>query len=103
MMPSKKFGLKQSKTSRGDFQQYSFSEVDAATDYFAPANKLGEGGFGPVYKVKDSLFYDSKCHPIDGQRVLTGLPYIGHPAGWTTNCSEKALKKFRTRAGGVHE
>lgn len=55
MMPSKKFGLKRSKTSRSDFQQYSFSEVDAATDYFAPANKLGEGGFGPVYKVKDSI------------------------------------------------
>lgn len=55
MTPSKKFGLKRSKTSRSDFQQYSFSEVDAATDYFAPANKLGEGGFGPVYKVKDSV------------------------------------------------
>lgn len=54
MMPSNKFGssdrLKRSKTSHNDFQQYSFSEVYAATDYFAPANKLGEGGFGPVYK-----------------------------------------------------
>jgi len=23
----------------------------AATDYFDAANKLGEGGFGPVYRV----------------------------------------------------
>ncbi|KAF8036463.1 hypothetical protein BT93_C2245 [Corymbia citriodora subsp. variegata] len=54
MMPSNIFSrsnrLKRSKTGCSDFQQYSFSEVDAATDYFAPANKLGEGGFGPVYK-----------------------------------------------------
>ncbi|KAM0952363.1 putative protein kinase RLK-Pelle-DLSV family [Dioscorea sansibarensis] len=29
-----------------------FNTVAAATDYFANANKLGEGGFGPVYKGK---------------------------------------------------
>ncbi|WOG89906.1 hypothetical protein DCAR_0209146 [Daucus carota subsp. sativus] len=30
--------------------QFSFSSISAATDNFSPANKLGEGGFGPVYK-----------------------------------------------------
>ncbi|KQJ94159.1 probable LRR receptor-like serine/threonine-protein kinase At1g53440 isoform X2 [Brachypodium distachyon] len=32
--------------------QYFFSlkEIESATEYFAPANKIGEGGFGPVYK-----------------------------------------------------
>lgn len=29
----------------------NFNTIAAATDYFANANKLGEGGFGPVYKV----------------------------------------------------
>ncbi|KAJ4718592.1 Receptor-like serine/threonine-protein kinase [Melia azedarach] len=29
---------------------FSFSSVSAATNNFAPTNKLGEGGFGPVYK-----------------------------------------------------
>ncbi|XP_039139965.1 receptor-like serine/threonine-protein kinase SD1-8 isoform X1 [Dioscorea cayenensis subsp. rotundata] len=29
-----------------------FNTIAAATDYFANANKLGEGGFGPVYKGK---------------------------------------------------
>lgn len=29
----------------------SFSSVVAATDNFSFLNKLGEGGFGPVYKV----------------------------------------------------
>ncbi|XP_030444085.1 G-type lectin S-receptor-like serine/threonine-protein kinase CES101 isoform X2 [Syzygium oleosum] len=29
---------------------FTFSSIEVATDYFAPRNKLGEGGFGPVYK-----------------------------------------------------
>lgn len=34
--------------------QYLFSlkEIEAATKNFDPLNKIGEGGFGPVYKVK---------------------------------------------------
>ncbi|XP_058073041.1 receptor-like serine/threonine-protein kinase SD1-6 isoform X3 [Magnolia sinica] len=31
---------------------YSFASIVAATDNFSPANKLGQGGFGPVYKGK---------------------------------------------------
>ena len=30
---------------------FSFPSVSTATDNFLDANKLGEGGFGPVYKV----------------------------------------------------
>jgi hypothetical protein len=30
---------------------FSFASVSTATDNFSIANKLGEGGFGPVYKV----------------------------------------------------
>ncbi|KAL8112918.1 hypothetical protein AgCh_020288 [Apium graveolens] len=32
--------------------QFSFSSISAATNNFSPENKLGEGGFGPVYKGK---------------------------------------------------
>ncbi|GLT51798.1 hypothetical protein SLA2020_251820 [Shorea laevis] len=31
---------------------FSYTELSAATDDFSPSNKLGEGGFGPVYKGK---------------------------------------------------
>ena len=30
---------------------YEFKQIIAATDNFSYRNKLGEGGFGPVYKV----------------------------------------------------
>lgn len=30
---------------------FSLRQIKAATKNFDPANKIGEGGFGPVYKV----------------------------------------------------
>ncbi|XP_042021551.1 G-type lectin S-receptor-like serine/threonine-protein kinase At4g27290 [Salvia splendens] len=33
-----------------DLPMFSYSSVSAATNNFSPQNKLGEGGFGPVYK-----------------------------------------------------
>lgn len=30
---------------------FTYSELKSATQDFDPSNKLGEGGFGPVYKV----------------------------------------------------
>lgn len=30
---------------------FSFASVSAATEHFSTENKLGQGGFGPVYKV----------------------------------------------------
>lgn len=40
--------------SDGDMYYFSFSTLKDATDEFSDANKLGEGGFGPVYKVNKS-------------------------------------------------
>ena len=31
---------------------FEFKVLATATDNFSPRNKLGQGGFGPVYKVK---------------------------------------------------
>ena len=34
-----------------DVPFFDLEGILAATDYFSDANKLGQGGFGPVYKV----------------------------------------------------
>lgn len=36
---------------RSESLHYSFESVRIATDNFSEANKLGQGGFGPVYKA----------------------------------------------------
>ena len=35
-----------------EFTVYDFSQVLEATCHFSEENKLGQGGFGPVYKVR---------------------------------------------------
>jgi hypothetical protein len=34
-----------------DVQFFDLSTIIAATDNFSPSKRLGQGGFGPVYKV----------------------------------------------------
>ncbi|GLT46111.1 hypothetical protein SLA2020_198930 [Shorea laevis] len=41
---------KRYKKERNDLQAFGFESIASATNYFSTANKLGEGGFGPVYK-----------------------------------------------------
>ena len=35
-----------------EFKIYDISQIIEATGNFSEENKLGQGGFGPVYKVK---------------------------------------------------
>lgn len=38
--------------SAPDVKAFSFSDIERATNGFSTENKIGEGGFGVVYKVK---------------------------------------------------
>ncbi|RDY12089.1 Chitotriosidase-1, partial [Mucuna pruriens] len=38
------------RSNAPDLQVFSFSDIEYATDRFSIENKLGEGGYGPVYK-----------------------------------------------------
>lgn len=39
------------RKNNNELNIFSFESVALATDYFSDENLLGEGGFGPVYKV----------------------------------------------------
>ncbi|GAY33780.1 hypothetical protein CUMW_282180 [Citrus unshiu] len=40
------------QTMKRDLKIFDFQIIAAATEHFSPANRLGQGGFGPVYKGK---------------------------------------------------
>ncbi|CAN1269192.1 G-type lectin S-receptor-like serine/threonine-protein kinase CES101 [Linum perenne] len=41
---------KKQEDDQNELQMFHFETIVVATDYFSETNKLGEGGFGPVYK-----------------------------------------------------
>ncbi|MCD9642783.1 hypothetical protein HAX54_029795 [Datura stramonium] len=47
------------KLSNSDlrYRRYSIEEIETATNYFSQSNKIGEGGYGPVYKC----YMDHTC------------------------------------------
>lgn len=45
------FSVDSSELNAPDLPMFNFNVVAAATDNFSEENKLGQGGFGPVYKV----------------------------------------------------
>jgi hypothetical protein len=47
----------------GDLLQFDLDTVRLATSNFSDANKLGQGGFGTVYKVTNyTLFIETHAH-----------------------------------------
>jgi hypothetical protein len=50
-------GLEGNQLSGSELPFYNFSCMSLATNNFSEENKLGQGGFGPVYKVKRKCFY----------------------------------------------
>ena len=58
-IPSHTPGAENFGSDASHLQVFKFANIKAATNNFSSANKLGEGGFGPVYKV-DNLYMVNK-------------------------------------------
>ncbi|KAF3615299.1 hypothetical protein FXO37_35566 [Capsicum annuum] len=54
---------------------FSYKQLRIATDEFSPVNKIGEGGFGSVYKVCDGREYcfSKEVHLQDRPQQKTAL------------------------------
>jgi len=60
--------------------QFDFDTIQVATEDFSNSNKLGEGGFGAVYRVNNSdefrltSFFNQNM--LYHTKILTGQRYI---------------------------
>lgn len=83
--------------------QYDFSEIKAATDDFSEANKLGQGGFGVVYKViENEVALDSSKEPIVQYTRSTSVSFINVSyvqQGKLRNGQEVAVKRLSRSSG----
>lgn len=58
---------------------FDLATILNATNNFSVENKLGEGGFGPVYKASDKFLVDFKnisYHTFDNQLILFWLLHL---------------------------
>ncbi|KAH7863476.1 hypothetical protein Vadar_017977 [Vaccinium darrowii] len=69
------------------FYEFSFSEIEEATSSFDPSCKIGEGGYGDIYKCLlrhtevaiKMLHPNSKQGPSEFQQEVTVLSKLRHP------------------------
>ncbi|XP_027361433.1 G-type lectin S-receptor-like serine/threonine-protein kinase B120 [Abrus precatorius] len=89
--------LEGNQLSGPEFPLFNFSCISIATDNFSEENKLGQGGFGPVYKVKMLPFipiFHLKCN-----KIICSISQGKLPSG-----EQIAVKRLSRRSGqGLEE
>lgn len=85
-----------------DLKLFTYASIVSATRNFSSNNKLGEGGFGPVYKVNGSEFSNilATQHILIFNGVFplyTSYFFAGKNSRWPKYSSESSFTTIRTR------
>jgi len=81
-----------------DLPTFDFSVLASATGNFSTENKLGEGGFGPVYKVMVKAKIQNKYFPQTLSNYSRRI-FSGHTNRWERVSCEKAFSEISARVG----
>ena len=69
---------------------FNFEMLAGATNNFHESNKLGQGGFGPVYRVMVALEVYYLIIYLS-MSIMIRVLFIGKIVRWTRNCSKKTF------------
>ncbi|KAK6942821.1 Serine-threonine/tyrosine-protein kinase, catalytic domain [Dillenia turbinata] len=79
-----------------DFRVFTYIELKIATQNFRSSNKIGEGGFGPVYKgqLKDGTLVAVKVLSVEKQSIRGEREFISEISA-LSNIKHENLIKFQ--------
>ncbi|XP_058215931.1 putative serine/threonine-protein kinase isoform X1 [Rhododendron vialii] len=79
-----------------DFRVFAYNELKAASQSFHPSNKIGEGGFGSVYKgrLRDGTFVAIKVLAVELESMRGEREFIAELAA-LSNIKHENLVKLR--------
>lgn len=92
-----------------DLPFFDLESILAATDYFSDENKLGQGGYGPVYKVPSVLhfcfhfFPSQQCIGLTTMSMCVGTLMSGKVSRRSRHRNKETFKRFWPRLAGIQE
>ncbi|KAH7867464.1 hypothetical protein Vadar_033864 [Vaccinium darrowii] len=94
--PSNTLNVNRSLKGDEDFRVFAYNELKAASQSFHPSNKIGEGGFGSVYKgrLRDGTFVAIKVLAVEPESMRGEREFISELAA-LSNIKHENLVKLR--------